>query len=377
MSDTTTLLTQLAAPVARIDARVASLPLDPIIITKHYRITTIEMVVVRVTDADGAHGTSTMWCFGQRQAAVLVSMMRVLAECVRRTGGIDATTILGDLHREINFFGFKGVSVFAYSAVDMALVDLACRRHDRSLSSILGRRRDEIPAYWSGLYSNQTLDGIIAEVDEKLDAGFRAMKLRLGGRPLDDDLVRVDAVLDRLTDGCSLMVDAVQSWSRDEALAAVDHLADRPIVWVEDPLVHLDYDGLRAVVERSRLPIASGENEYLRQGFDQLLSTGLPVLLVDLERVGGILEWLAVADRAARLGVTMTPHVYPHIALHLCSALDQEHNWIEYMPWWDSLHGGTIEMRDGAFVVPDRAGTGFDLDPDRLERHAVGGWSEL
>jgi mandelate racemase len=354
-----------------------SVPLEPRIITRHYRIDTIEMVILRVTDEDGLEGFSTLWCFGFPQAQVLTKMLDYLAPFALQQRSVDPVGVANELRREINFFGFKGVSVFALSAFDMALTDLSCRTAGRSLGRILGRRRDTVPCYWSGLFGNQSLGEILDEVDRKLAEGFRAMKLRTGRPTLDEDMRRIEAVLDRLPDDTVLMLDAVQSWNVDQALDAVERLADLPIHWLEDPLVHNDYVGLRRLVERAKVPIATGENEYLREGFGQLFDAKPSYLLADLERVGGIGEWRAVARRAVDEGVTLTPHVYPHVALQLCSALNQAENWIEYIPWWDSLSSVTLCLKDGSLAVPDSPGAGLDLDPERVNAHAVTEWVDL
>jgi L-alanine-DL-glutamate epimerase-like enolase superfamily enzyme len=367
----------LSSPPERISARVVSVPLEPRIITRHYRIETIEFVVLRVSDEAGLEGHSTLWCFGLPQTQVLMKMLAYLAPFALRPRSIDPMVVADELRREINFFGFKGVSVFALSAFDIALTDLSCRAAGCSLGKVLGQRRDTVPAYWSGLFGNQSLDEILDEVDQKLDEGFRAMKLRVGRPTLDEDVVRIEAVLARLPNNAVLMLDAVQSWSVNQALDAIDRLADLPIHWLEDPLVHNDYAGLRRLVEHARVPIATGENEYLREGFDQLFAARPPYLLADLERVGGIGEWCAIAARAADEGVTLTPHVFPHIALQLCSALDQTENWIEYIPWWDSLTAGSLPLKNGSLVVPDTPGAGLDLDQERVDAHAMSEWIEL
>lgn len=377
-------LPTLHSPVRAYSARVLSVPLDPVIVTRHYRIETIEMVVLRATDGNGAEGLATLWCFGLAQAEVLARTLDYLAPFALRAHGdagngraTEIAAITGELRREINFFGFKGVSVFALSAFDMALTDLACLAADASLGHLLGRRRDSVPAYWSGLFGNQSRGEILDEVDQKLDEGFRAMKLRVGNPSIDEDVARVAAVLARLPASVVLILDAVQSWTVEQTLAAVERMEGMPLRWLEDPLVHNDYAGLARVVEASPIPIAWGENEYLADGFDQVFAAGPRYLLADLERVGGISEWRRVAARAHAEGAVLTPHVYPHIALQLCAALEQDETWIEYIGWWDSLSVHPLKLEHGRIAVPDHPGTGLVLDPDHVEACAVGPWRRL
>ena len=370
-------LPDLVEPAVEFSSRILSVPLSPKIITRHYEIRTIEIVLLRATDMSGESGYATLWCFGLPQARVLTQILEYLTPFVFRMQSTSVTSILSELRREINFFGFKGVSVFGFSAIDMALTDLACRQQQRSLGEILGRRRSTIPTYWSGLFGNQPLDEILDEVDQKLDEGFHALKLRTGNPSIKEDLRRIEAVLERIPNNVTLMLDAVQSWTLDQALDAVHQLEGMPIHWLEDPLVHTDYAGLTKLVETSSIPIATGENEYLSEGFEQLFTSGTPYLLADLERVGGIHEWQKVASRAREHGTILTPHVFPHIALQLCSTLDQSETWIEYIPWWNPLTSEPLQISDGCLIVPNTIGVGLNLDQDRVEAFATTPWVRL
>ena len=194
---------------------------------------------------------------------------------------------------------------------------------------------------------------------------------------MDEDVERVAAVAERLPDDAVLMLDAVQSWTVEQTLAAVEPLAAYDPLWLEDPLVHSDYEGLATVVERSPIPVATGENEYLREGFEQIFAAGPRYLLADLERVGSVTEWLAVADVARARGVVLTPHVYPQLAMQLCAAIDQDEQWIEYIPWWDDLLTEPLRIEHGMVAVPDRPGSGMDLDMDAVEARAATPWTTL
>jgi L-alanine-DL-glutamate epimerase-like enolase superfamily enzyme len=369
--------TVLDAPVVSCETRILSVPLDPIIITANYNILTVEMVLLRLRDADGVSGHGCLWCFGLPQARVLASTLEYVAPFACGKSSRDLARVTADLRREINFFGFKGVSVFGLAAVDMALHDLLCRRLGIALSTFAGRRRDEIPIYWSGLFLNQTTEELIAETEKVMSQGFRAIKFRVGKPTIREDIERLEAVLARVEAGTVLMLDAVQEWTPQEAIRASHRLAEYDPLWLEDPLVHCDYPGLRRVVEQSPIPIATGENEYLREGFAQLLDAGCPYLLADMQRVGGIREWLAVAAAASVASRVLTPHIYPHIALQLCSALEQAETWVEHIPWWDDLMTYPLEIANGVVKVPDLPGNGLDFDPEAVEARAVGPWQEV
>ena len=368
---------RIDSPVTHLEARVLAVPLDPIIITANYNIPDVYMVLLRLRTADGATGHGCLWVFGVPQARILVDCLRYLAPFVSGHAPEEVGFVMADLRREVNFLGFKGVSVFGLSAYDQAMHDALCHQLGVSWSALRGRRRDSIPVYWSGLFLNQTEEELVEETRRIVDMGIRAVKFRVGKPTFKEDEHRLDAVMAELPEGAVLMLDAVQGWSTEVAISGSRRFERYQPLWLEDPLVHNDYPGLARVVNASPIPIATGENEYLREGFHQLLEIGVPYLLADLQRVGGLLEWEAVAGAASMRSSVLTPHIYPHVAVQLCSTLQQSQAWIEYIPWWDGLMHTQFEFRDGFVSVPKTPGIGWDFDDKALDRHALTPWESL
>ena len=361
----------LLSEIVRAEARVVSLPLDKPLAPG---FDAVETVLLRLTDADGAAGLGYLWCFGQSESRVLLETLRWLAPFA--VGRHELDELLAGLRARMNFFGLKGLAVFGLSAIDMALHDLLCRRQGISLSERKGARRRRVPTYWSGFVPTATLGELEAEAGEASARGFRAIKFRVSTGSLDEDERRLQRVMSRIP-GCTVMIDVNQRWTAAETLAAAERFAPYGIRWLEEPIVHNDYPGLARLVQRSQIPIASGENEYLREGFVQLLDTGLPYLLADLQRVGGIAEWETVARLAAERGAVLTSHAYPHVSVHLCACLEQEEIWCEYMPWFDRLFSYELELVDGELVVPRGPGIGMELDEERVEHGAHGPWERI
>jgi L-alanine-DL-glutamate epimerase-like enolase superfamily enzyme len=338
-----------------------------------YRFTHLFTVLCEVEDATGATGVGALWFPSDAHARVVLQALRWLAPIAAEH--TDAGELTAALRKEINFLGYKGVAVMAMSGLEMALQDLCLRTSYVAPSA--PAERTTLPAYWSGFFLNESLDAWLDEAEIASALGFRAFKARLGRPQLSEDLHRVASLRNALPANSTLMLDAHQSWDVAAALQAAAALEPYRITWLEDPLIHTDYRGLASVVRASPIPIAAGENEYLHEGFEQLLETGVSYLLVDLERAGGIGEWWRIADLAHQSNAVVTPHLYPHVALRLCGQLAQTERWIEYVDWWDPLMAAPIEFVDGHAVVPPSQGTGFDVNADAVERFALAQWEEL
>ena len=93
------------------------------------------------------------------------------------------------------------------------------------------------------------------------------------------------------------------------------------------------------------------------------------ILMPDLERVGGVTEWVRVAHMAAAYDVPVSPHLFTEHCLQLCGALSNV-PWAEHMPWFAPIFQEKVEMVDGDLLIPDRPGLGFRFDPDAVERYS-------
>jgi len=363
----------VTAPIRSVRTRILATDLDDPVVTPNYRIEQIHNVLVELEDDEGLVGAGYLWCFDRTDADVLAAMVAALAPVVMRATTSDPQDVSEQVRRHINFLGFKGVAVFALSAVDLAVTDLACRRAGISLTRAIGQTPAPAPTYWSGLFLTSSTSELVREVERAVRSGFTAVKLRVGMPDLDDDVQRIEAVRSALPPDALLMLDAVQRWDLDDAIVAADAFAPYDIVWLEDPLVHTDYAGLRTLVAQSPVPIATGENEYLREGFEQLFDAEVPILLADLQRVGGVTEWSAVAERAAASGVQLTSHAYPQVSARLCAGSPTA-TWVEYVPWWDHLVDYELTIENGRITAPDDAGIGLTWNRDAVEHDAVTDW---
>lgn len=360
--------------VAHVRTRVLRTPLHTPIVTPNYRISSVETVLVQVVDRDGQIGNGYLWCFEPAESAVLVAMLRCFGPTVVMSDGTIAD-VNRAIRRQMNFLGFKGVTVFALSALDMAMHDLTLRRAGTNLAHARGSRCDRVNVYWSGFFLSDSVAQWLAEADRVLAAGFTAVKIRVGAESLREDCTRLAALRSHLPTATTLMLDAVQRWAPEEALAAAQAFVEFDVTWLEDPLVHSDYRGTAEVVCKSPIPIATGENEYLPEGFDELSRTAVPILLADLERVGGITGWDGAAAIAARSTAMLTTHAYPHVGAQLiASGPDSSTSWVEYVPWWDDLMSYRLRIETGTLAVPDVVGIGIDWNDEIVDRLATEDW---
>jgi L-alanine-DL-glutamate epimerase-like enolase superfamily enzyme len=300
---------------------------------------------------------------------VLDAMIHGLAGRVVGRDPHETSGIWRDLWAEVNFFGHKGITLFGIGAIDMALWDMVGKAHDEPAHRLLGTTRARVPAYHSGgLWVSLDTDALVAEAKDFVAQGFRAVKMRLGRPSVAEDAERVAAVRAAIGPDIALMADANQGFGVARAIREGRALESYQLTWFEEPVQAYDLEGSARVAAEIDTPIASGETEYARYGFrDMLERKSADVLMPDLQRVGGISEFVRVAHMAAAFDVPVSPHVYTEQSLQLCAALDNV-SYAEYMPWFSPLYREALEFDGGEIVVPDRPGLGFRFDPDAVAR---------
>src|SRR5215472_7976130 len=126
----------------------------------------------------------------------------------------------------LHYGGRGGAQGLAISAVDIALWDLRARRQNAPLWRALGGFDPRVPCYAGGIDLDFSVDALLRQTDENLSRGFRAIKMKVGRRALQDDVDRVRAMRERLGAGFPLMVDANMRWSVDDAIRAARRLAE-------------------------------------------------------------------------------------------------------------------------------------------------------
>lgn len=135
----------------------------------------------------------------------------------------------------------------ARHGVALALADLAARRAGRPLYRELGADQPVQSIPVNATVGDGTVEGTVEAAGAAVDAGFTCLKVKVGARPVEEDLTRLRAVRDRVGPEIAIRADANGAWSREEAREALDALADVGVEYVEQPLAPNDLDGLRAL----------------------------------------------------------------------------------------------------------------------------------
>jgi L-alanine-DL-glutamate epimerase-like enolase superfamily enzyme len=345
-----------------------------------YTYTTVGLNLVHVHTDEGITGIG--WA-GGTAAGRPGEVVSVLADHYKQAlAGEDpfAYRRHWDAMWEPKIVGRRGMSTQVLSAVDIALWDIMGKALGISVHRLLGGYTDRIPTYIAGGYyeEGKGLKELAREMEENLALGAKAVKMKIGGAPIREDVERVRVVRETVGPDIRLMVDANNAYAAYEAIEIARKIEPYDIFWFEEPVAPDDYIGHAEVARSTIVPVATGENEYTRYGFRDLIAhRSAAILNADAQILGGITEFMNVAALAAAHDLRIAPHGAQEIHIHLVSAIANGLILEFYRETVDPLRGRIFKHpltldRDGCVRVPDRPGLGVEPDYDLLAPYRVG-----
>jgi L-alanine-DL-glutamate epimerase-like enolase superfamily enzyme len=334
--------------------------------------TSVDSLFVRVCTDAGVEGWGEGWghVVCPTTSAALASL--VGPAFIGRDAG-DRSALMAEMAHRFHIHGRSGPVVYALSAIEIALWDIAGKRASLPIASLLGGAPRELDAYASLLrYSEPML--VAQAVERALAQGFRHIKLHE---------IRLDAVrAARAACGESvwMALDTNCPWSVSQAIEQARALEDLRLAWLEEPVwPPEDFPGLARVRAAASMPIAAGENVAGIHEFAAMLRAGaVDICQPSVIKFGGI-EAVAQAVTLARAhGIDYVPHCFYFgpgylASLHLAAAFapgvafELFFGDLEASPYHEA-----VRAREGRVGVP--AGPGLGVEPDMavFERYRLG-----
>jgi L-rhamnonate dehydratase len=218
----------------------------------------------------------------------------------------DIERIWDILWRSSMSYGRAGIAINAISGVDLALWDIVGKALGMPVYKLLGgETKERIPAYCTG-----------NDVAQHVEFGFHRVKLAMAHGPADgiEGQRKNEALVKRTREQVGpdgdIMLDCWMAWTERYTLEMADRVAPHRVYWMEEVLQPHDYEGfgrLSAAIKSTR--IATGEHEYTRYGFRQLLEhRSAAIWQPDIHWCGGMTELRRIGALAAAYDIPVIPH---------------------------------------------------------------------
>ncbi|WP_114576530.1 mandelate racemase/muconate lactonizing enzyme family protein [Saliphagus sp. LR7] len=367
--------------IAEIETGAVSIPLEEPVAFATRVVEERDHAIVYVRTEEGLEGVG--YTLGYGGAGLIAdAVSEILEPMVVGEDPRDTTRLWREMFDGTVQIGRKGVLLRAISIVDIALWDIKGKAAGMPLYKLLGASAERIPSYASGGYyrEGKDLEGLREEMARYIDRGHDAVKMKVGREDLPTERERVAAVREAIGPDRTLLMDANGKWTNEEeAVRACRAFAEYDPYFIEEPVMPDGIDLMARVNASLDYPVAAGELEFNRYGFEHLMESGaVGIVQPDATVVGGITEWLRVAEAAAARDVPVAPHYNWDLHVHLLGAIENG-LFAEFfyrdsdVKAFDDVLVHPMEPDDEGYLeIPDRPGHGIELDRDALAEY---GWS--
>jgi D-galactarolactone cycloisomerase len=232
--------------------------------------------------------------------------------------------------------------------------------------------------YFKDLKESELIEQIIDEAKGYVDKGYGNLKIKVGkNMTFDQQLVK--AMREAFPEQ-RLMADSNHAYDLKEATRMGRLLEELDYYWFEEPLSPNHMSQFRQLSDHINIPIATGEAEQTRWGFQDLLSPGgVQFAQPDLAYCGGPSEALKIRSLASSMGVNVVPHAWGTMLNLACATHFIATSYVEpgraemespmlevdhtQNPMRDEMYAKAIQLENGMAIVPHTPGLG--VEPDR------------
>ncbi len=329
-------------------------------------------IIVQLFTDEGLEGIGLAFTWNDRRVKSLKACIDDLKETIVGQDIFRWAEAWQKLWNDTKWMGHQGYPIYALSAIDTALWDLRGKAAGLPVARLLGGYRDEVPVYASHLlFLNWSIDQLQKDAASLVAQGFRAMKMNMGDKPFQVELERLKAVREAVGDDIDILVDVNWVWTVPQAIQMGRELEKYHVYWLEDPLASNDPADWALVSNALDMRVAGGETLSSKHDFRHVFEhRALDVLMPDLQRVGGVTEWMKVAAMAEAWNLPVASHIFHEFSAHLVAAIPNG-LIVEYMPWWDFIYQESPPIKNGCIKITDKPGFGLELNPEMVKKYAM------
>jgi L-alanine-DL-glutamate epimerase-like enolase superfamily enzyme len=219
-----------------------------------------------------------------------------------------------------------------------------------------------------------------AKARELSDLGYRYLKIKLEG-DVEDDVDRVRAIRREVGNGVRLTVDANQSYSVEDAIEALNQMAELDIDLAEQPIAAGDHAGLKRVTDSVPVTVEADESaSSVARVFELVRERAVDAVSLKIPKLGGLINTLAAARICEaggieyRMGAAVGSRLLSAHTMHLAATLPgiaYACELGEFARLLDDPFEG-IEIENGRLKLPEGIGSGVswrkDVSLDEMAR---------
>src|SRR6202046_4706656 len=370
--------------IVSVEARTVHIPLSRATAFARRQVTSRDYSLVRIRTEDGVEGIGHCYAGHSGGNVVTTAVREMLAPMLIGADSHATELLWKNMNQEVLLHGRVGSVMRALSILDNALWDRNARAANLPLYKYLGAAyEDTVPAYASGgsYLEGKTPAMLGEEMASYVALGLNAVKMKVGRGDLRSEEVRIEAARKAIGPDVLLMLDANNAWSDvPTAFRYAERFAPYDPYWIEEPFSPDQIENHAKLAAMIGIPVATGEIEAGRWRFKELLDKqAAAILQTDAAVCGGVTEFRRIGPLADCHGVTMCPHWFHDLHVHLVAAAPNG-QFVEFFPDakvfnFRSLIDRQLEVRNGGLALPAGAGIGYNFDEKAIARFDADAWT--
>ncbi len=363
--------------IRRVDAIPVALPLKKPMKMAGVTIVNAENLLVRIESADGSVG------WGEAASAPTMTG-DTLGGLVAAVRDHLAPLLVGqDAHRRLELMRILKRALVgnggAHSAVEMALLDLAGRAWGKPLIDFIGKpRRHSVRPMW--LLGNKGIEQTVAEAKAKAGEGIRFFKVKIGVKPLADEIATTLAVREALGPKIPVCADANCGLPLGAARDYVKATQQAKLLFVEQPLPADDLKGLKMLTRGLNTPIGIDEGIHAITDVETNARAGAGGVSLKFIKLGGITPAFQAAALCRRLGLKvniaakMAESSLAAAATVAFACAAPNVDWgvsLTHFYLAEDIVRRPLPIADGAVSLPTGPGLGVEINEAVVDRYRV------
>jgi galactonate dehydratase len=347
-------------------------------------------IYVKVETDQGIYGIGEAYSCGPDEATV-----KVIEDFKLWLIGQDPRNVqfLWDMMYNTTRFPGGSISNSALSGIEHALWDVAAKAAGLPVWALLGGRvRNKVRVYQSigGSSPQQAAENARKLIDEH---GYTAVKMsphNPGDLQMPYNQVtriageRVKAVREEVGPDVDIAVDIhARYFEVVRAIRCAKEIEPYYPFWLEEPIRPENPDAMKKLAEHVNIPLASGECNYTKYEFRDLINIqALDIVQPDICVCGGMLEMKKIAAMAEAQYMMVAPHnpmspLATAVNVHF-AASTPNFLILEYRAPTSGAHKDVLKeplmVQDGHVEIPNKPGWGVELNEEAFQHYPPGPW---
>jgi len=389
-----------AAPAASPNARYAKLdeilkqPVlkrelfsTPVIIDTLELLRLDDSFLCRVRSKDGAIGISV--ANNSQQRSLYPIQVNRLQPFFLGKDARDLEALLEEAYVYQSNYKLQSLALWVpLATIEFAILDMLGRIANKSMGQLFGDiHNPKVAVYRANGERDVTAEAVMANLKKQVvDSEAKALKIKIGGRmshveyPAGRSEKLIPMVRKEFGDQMVCYADSNGSYDVAEGIKFGRLLEEYKFAFYEEPVPFDWYEETKAVTDAVSIPVAGGEQEASMHAFRWLIANdALDIVQADLYYFGGFIRSMKVARMAAAVGKVHTPHISGGLGylymIHFVSAIPNAGPYHEFKGLSQAVpfecKTSTLKTEDGVVTVPTGPGSGIEIDPAFIKKHAI------